>query len=57
MLAQVVQIHDENQQEIASLSTAGRLIAAENSDHEIHWYQPKLVIDAINTIIEQVPNK
>jgi pimeloyl-ACP methyl ester carboxylesterase len=54
MLTQVVQVHDELQQELVSLSTAGRLIIAENSGHEIHWYQHELVIDAIRTLVEQV---
>ncbi len=54
VLTQVVQVHDEIQQELVSLSTAGELIVAENSGHEIHWYQPELVINAIQTIIEQV---
>ena len=54
VLVQVVQVHDEIQQELASLSTTGKLIVAETSGHEIHWYQPELVVDAIQTIVEQV---
>jgi len=57
VLAQVAQVHDENQQELASLSTSSRLIVAENSGHEIHWYQPELVIDAIRTLVDQVRSK
>ena len=57
VLAQVVQVHDEIQQDLVSLSTAGKLIVAEKSGHEIHWYQPELVVDAIQTIVEQVRGK
>lgn len=54
VLAQVVQTHDEFQQEFVQLSTQGKLIVAEKSGHEIHWYQPELVIEAIKEIVEQV---
>jgi pimeloyl-ACP methyl ester carboxylesterase len=57
VLHQVAQVHDEIQQELVSLSTAGKLIVAENSGHEIQWYQPDLVIDAIRSIVEQVHGK
>lgn len=53
VLAQVIQVHDENQQLLVQLSTRGKLIVAEESGHEIHWYQPELVIDAIREIVEQ----
>ena len=54
VLAQVVQVHDELQKELVGLSTQGKLVIAEKSGHEIHWYQPELVIDAIQEIVEQV---
>jgi pimeloyl-ACP methyl ester carboxylesterase len=57
VLAQVVQVHDEIQQELVNLSTTGKLIIAEKSGHEIHWYQAELVIDSIRTIVEQVRYK
>jgi pimeloyl-ACP methyl ester carboxylesterase len=54
VVAHFVQVHDEFQQELAGLSTEGELIVAQDSGHEIHWYQPELVIDAISTVIAQV---
>ena len=42
------------QQELVRLSTRGKLVIAGKSGHEIHWYQPELVIDAIKEIVEQV---
>ncbi|NOH04326.1 MAG: alpha/beta hydrolase [Chloroflexi bacterium] len=53
VLAEVVRVHDENQNLLVHLSTRGKLIVAEKSGHEIHWYQPELVIDAIREIVEQ----
>jgi pimeloyl-ACP methyl ester carboxylesterase len=53
-LAQVIQVHDELQQELVSLSTQGKQIIAEKSGHNIHWDQPDLVIDAIREILAQV---
>jgi pimeloyl-ACP methyl ester carboxylesterase len=57
VLERVIQVHDEFQHELASLSTAGKLIVAEKSGHEIHWYQPELVLDAIRTLVERVRSK
>ena len=54
VLAQVVQIQAELQHELVTLSSAGKQIVAEKSGHEIQWYQPELVIDAIRDILEQV---
>jgi len=54
VLAQVIQVHDENQQLLVGLSTQGKLIIADESGHEIHWYQPDLVIDSIKEIVERV---
>ena len=57
MLVQVIQVHDENQQLLVQLSTQGKLVIAEKSGHEIHWYQPELVIDAIREVVMQVRGK
>lgn len=57
VLALVIKVHDENQQLLVELSTQGKLIVAEKSGHEIHWYQPQFVIDAIQEIVEQVRGK
>ena len=54
VLAQVIQVHDELQQELVGLSTQGKLVIAQKSGHEIHWSQPDLVIDAIREIVEKV---
>lgn len=54
VLAEVIQVHDENQERLVQLSTQGKLIVAERSGHEIHWSQPDLVTDAIGEIVELV---
>ena len=54
VLSQMTQVHDALQLELVSLSSQGKQIIAEKSGHEVHWYQPELVIDAIRTIVEQV---
>lgn len=53
VLAEAIRVHDENQHLLVGLSTRGKLIVAKKSGHEIHWYQPDLVIDAIREIVEQ----
>jgi hypothetical protein len=40
------------QTELASLSRVGKLIIADQSDHEIHLYQPDLVIQAIKSAVD-----
>jgi pimeloyl-ACP methyl ester carboxylesterase len=40
------------QAELASLSRVGKLIIADQSDHEIHLYQPDLVIQAIKSVVD-----
>jgi pimeloyl-ACP methyl ester carboxylesterase len=40
------------QAELASLSSVGKLIIADQSDHEIHLYQPDLVIQAIKSVVD-----
>jgi hypothetical protein len=57
VLAEVVMVHDEMQQKLVNLSTTGKLVTAEKSGHEIHWYRPELVIVAIQTILEQERGK
>lgn len=42
----------ELQAELASLSSKGTLIIAENSSHDIHTDQPQLVIESIHQVVE-----
>lgn len=53
----LLQLAQEFPQELAGLSTCGKLIVVENSSHYIQWDQPKIVIDAIKEIVEQVRSK
>jgi hypothetical protein len=41
------------QSELASMSRKGKLVSAEESDHEIHLYRPDLVIQSINELVVQ----
>ncbi len=43
----------EAQRQLAALSTAGRLIIPAGSRHYIHWFQPTVVIDAVQQVVEQ----
>jgi pimeloyl-ACP methyl ester carboxylesterase len=43
--------HREQAGELAALSTAGKLVPAENSGHEIHLYRPDLVISAVHDVV------
>lgn len=52
--AQMVQVSGDLQQELAGLSTRGKLILVEGSGHYIQWDQPQFVTDAIRDVIEQV---
>jgi hypothetical protein len=45
------------QAELASLSRVGKLIMADDSDHEIHLYQPNLVIQAIKSVVDASTGK
>lgn len=54
VLAQVIQVSQELQQELVSLSTQGKQVIAEKSGHYIQWDQPDLVIDAIREVVDQV---
>jgi pimeloyl-ACP methyl ester carboxylesterase len=49
----LVQVSQELQQELASLSTNGKQVIVEDSGHYIQWDQPQFVIDAIREIVEQ----
>jgi len=54
VLAQVIQVSLELQQELVSLSTQGVQVIAGQSGHYIQWDQPDLVVDAIRTMVMQV---
>ncbi|MGK5594846.1 MAG: alpha/beta fold hydrolase [Parachlamydiaceae bacterium] len=41
------------QQKLANESKRGQMIIAEKSGHMIHWEQPELIINAVQTIIHQ----
>lgn len=44
----------EAQQQLAGLSTRGRLIVVDGSSHYVHWDRPDVVIDAIRQVMAQV---
>ncbi|OPY61681.1 MAG: putative aminoacrylate hydrolase RutD [Syntrophorhabdaceae bacterium PtaU1.Bin034] len=50
----VKRIHMEMQEELAALSPKGRLIKAEKSGHNIHLFQPDLVIEAIREVVQEI---
>jgi hypothetical protein len=45
------------QTELASLSRVEKLIMADDSDHEIHLYQPDLVIQAIKSVVDSASKR
>jgi hypothetical protein len=47
-------LHEELQEDLASLVPDGRLIIAERSGHYIHQTQPDLVLDAIRQVVDAV---
>jgi pimeloyl-ACP methyl ester carboxylesterase len=51
---EMVQTAQELQQELAGLSTQGKLIGVKDSGHYIQWDQPGAVIDAIREVVEQI---
>jgi len=51
----MVDRYDENQDELAALSTRGERIAVEDTGHNIHLDQPQVVVDAVREVFEQVP--
>jgi pimeloyl-ACP methyl ester carboxylesterase len=50
---QLQAVHDQMQQEIADLSSQGRLVVAENSNSYVQVNQPEVVIQAIRDIMAQ----
>jgi pimeloyl-ACP methyl ester carboxylesterase len=49
--------HKEAAAGFAALSRAGKLVIAEHSEHEIHMYQPDLVIQSLRDIVEEARKK
>jgi pimeloyl-ACP methyl ester carboxylesterase len=45
------------QEELASLSTDGRLIVAEKGGHKIHIDQPEVVVEAIRQLVEEIRSR
>ena len=43
--------------ELTALSTAGKLIIAKDSGHEIHLYRPDLVVQAIREVVTNARSK
>jgi pimeloyl-ACP methyl ester carboxylesterase len=43
--------------EFAALSTVGKLVIAEHSDHEIHMYRPDLVIESLKEVVAAARSK
>lgn len=52
---------DEQHKEVAAgfaaLSRAGKLVIAQHSEHEIHMYQPDLVIQSLRDVVEEARKK
>ena len=55
VVGSMVDRYNENQDELAALSTRGQRIAVEDSGHNIHLDQPQVVVDAVREVFEQVP--
>jgi len=55
--AKVYEANQEMQKELASFSTQGQQVIATESGHMIHYNQTDLVVDAIQSIVEQVRGK
>ncbi|MES2626233.1 MAG: alpha/beta hydrolase [Pseudomonadota bacterium] len=49
-------IWNELQQELKGLSSNSRLVVAENSPHEIHRYQPGLIVESVSEVVTAVRN-
>jgi len=43
---------DQREADLASMSTSGRLVIATKSDHDIHLYEPSLVVQAIRDVVQ-----
>ena len=54
MMQPMVERYNENQDELAALSTRGKRIVVEESGHNIQFDQPQVVIDAIREVYEQI---
>jgi pimeloyl-ACP methyl ester carboxylesterase len=48
------QLHDELQNDLASLVPGGRRVVAENSGHYVQQTQPDLVVESIRAVVEAV---
>lgn len=55
MAQQMADNYNDDQDELAALSTRGRRIVVEDSGHFIQLDAPQVVIDAIREVFEQVP--
>jgi len=55
MMQPVVDSYNENQEELASLSTREKRIIIEETGHNIQIDRPQVVIDAIREVFEQIP--
>lgn len=52
--AQVVEAHRSMQADLVTLSREGRLVAAEDSGHYVHWDRPQVVVAAVNDMVESL---
>lgn len=51
--AQKTAAWEELQQDLARISTSGRVLVAERSGHHVHADQPELVVDAIGSLLDE----
>lgn len=42
------------QADLVTLSREGRLVAAEDSGHYVHWDRPQVVVAAVNDMVESL---
>jgi hypothetical protein len=49
--------HKEQAAQLAGLSSAGKLLTAANSGHEIHLYRPDLVIQSVHDVVTEARDK
>jgi len=57
MMKQMVDVYNQNQDELAALSTRGKRIVVEGSGHFIQMDAPEVVIAAIREVFDQVAKK
>lgn len=55
-MIETAQLHQELQEDLASLVPGGRLVVAEQSGHYIQQSEPDLVVEAIHQVVEAVRN-